>query len=56
MEEVWHSQGSERAVAQLGNQERQEQPVGQTGTCETTYTKTLYPEQTPRAKEKLAYS
>lgn len=53
--EVWSSQGSERAAAQLGNQDRQEQPVGQTGTCEITYTETLYTEQTPRAREKLAY-
>lgn len=55
MEEVWSSQGSERAVAQLGNQGRQEQPVGQTGTCEATYIETLCTEKTPRAKVKLAY-
>lgn len=56
MEKVWSSQGSKRVVAQLGNQDRQEQPVGQTGTCEAMYTETLYTEQTLRAKEKLAYS
>lgn len=56
MEEVWSSQGSKRVVAQLGNQDSQEQSMGQTGTREAIYTETLYTEQTIRAKEKLTYS
>lgn len=56
MEEVWSSQGSKRVVAQLGNQDSQEQSMGQTGTREAIYTETLYTEQTIRAKEKLTHS